>query len=210
MEDEDDARHAPLLVADGSAAVVNGDFRAATREEDGVVGEADDLALAQDLFDRTFDRGARLLVDYGEDLGERAALCFRERPAGQTLGHRVHELDAPRCVRRDDGVADALERSLQRLAAQARLRFGAAAALDEKDGEERDADEEDVRQEAGEVGREEAGGEEEEVGDRHGEGDGEHPRPAPAEPHGDEDGHVKEGEEDARILRAGREAQRGG
>src|ERR687894_204650 len=49
-------------VVDGGAAVFDGQLRPVAREQHRVVGEADDLPLAQDLIDRALHGPARDLV----------------------------------------------------------------------------------------------------------------------------------------------------
>ena len=54
-EDHDDAGEFAGLVADGRAAVVDGDLGAVLADEHGVVGDADDAVEALDFGDGVFD-----------------------------------------------------------------------------------------------------------------------------------------------------------
>ncbi len=88
-------------------AVVDRPLGSVTADQHGMVGQPDDLAKLDDLFDRIVDLFARVLVDDAEDLAERAPGRVIARPAGELRGDVVDELDATALVRRDDAVADA-------------------------------------------------------------------------------------------------------
>jgi hypothetical protein len=88
----------------------------ALRDQHGVIGESHHGAALQHLLDRILDRAPSPLVDDVEHLFAVAADGVPHRPAGEVLGHRIHELDVAVDVGGDDGVADALERPLVTLA----------------------------------------------------------------------------------------------
>ena len=108
-EDEDDAVDISVLIADGGAAVVDGDFGAVLADEEGVVGEADGDSGAEYFFDGALDGVAGVLVDDFEDVGDGFAAGFGEGPAGEGFGDGVHEGDVGVDVGDHDGVADAGE-----------------------------------------------------------------------------------------------------
>jgi len=94
-EHQDHAEDPPLLIANRRGAVVDRDLRTILAPEHSMVGEADDLAVAEHLGDRVLDALAGGLVDDVEDLLERAALGVFARPSGELNGHRVHEDNTP-------------------------------------------------------------------------------------------------------------------
>ena len=70
-EHQHDADDVTAAVAYRRGAVVDGPLASVAADQHRVVGQSDDLAELQDLFDRIVDRLARVLVDDAEDLGER-------------------------------------------------------------------------------------------------------------------------------------------
>ncbi len=67
-EDKNDADHFAGAVADRRAAVVDADLIAVLRDQEGVVGEADDGAEAAHLVDGIFNERTRVFVEDGKDL----------------------------------------------------------------------------------------------------------------------------------------------
>ena len=123
-EHEHDAGDAPGVVEDRSRRVGDGMLDAVLRNEHRVVGEAHDAPFAQRLGDGALHLLARLLVDDVEDLLQRPSLRLGARPSGQRLRHGVEELHMPLAIRRDDGVADRLERDAVLLQTLAQPRLG--------------------------------------------------------------------------------------
>ena len=93
MEDEDDAGGCAVLVANGSGAVLDGVFGSVAADERGVICQADDLSEAENLGNRILRLLASNFVDDVEDRLHIFALCLGECPAGESLGHVVHEYD---------------------------------------------------------------------------------------------------------------------
>ncbi len=83
------ARDGPSCVANRSGAVIDRPFRAVLGDQQRVVGEPDDQALAQGPRGRILDRAARLFIDDLEDALQGAAGRLFQRPAGQRFRHRV-------------------------------------------------------------------------------------------------------------------------
>ena len=102
VEDQDDALDAAVVVLDGCGTVVDGACRAVPGGEDGVVGEADDDAVAEHLGDGVLGRLAGVLIGDAEDLRQGLARRLVARPAGERLGDRVEEGDAALGVGGDD------------------------------------------------------------------------------------------------------------
>ena len=125
-EDHDDAGEFAGLVADGRAAVVDGELGAVFADQDGVVGEADDAVETLDLGDGVFDVLPGGLVDDVEDFLDRTVDGLGLEPAGELLGDDVHHLDVAVGVAGDDSVADGGERGAQVLFGLEEL-FGAEA-----------------------------------------------------------------------------------
>ena len=129
-EDEDDAVDLAGLVTDGGAAVVDRDFGAVFSDEEGVVGESDDEAGAEDFFDGAFDGVAGVFVDDVEDFDDGLAAGFGEGPAGEGFGDGVHEGDAGVEIGDEDGVADAAEGDGEEVFLAAGFGEGGGAAFD--------------------------------------------------------------------------------
>ena len=125
-EDHDDAGDLAGGVADGGAAVVDGEFGAVLAQQGGVVAYGDDALQALDLDDGIFDGQAGGLVDDVEDLVEREVACLGLGPSGEFLGDGVHHLDAAFGVAGDDSIADGGKRGAQVLLGLEEL-FGAAS-----------------------------------------------------------------------------------
>jgi len=109
-EHQHHANELALAVADGRAAVVDGHLAAVAPQQHRVVGQPGHPPLAQHARHRAFHLGPRALVDDAEHLADGLAHGLGLRPAGEGLGHRVHEEDAALVVGGDDGIADALQR----------------------------------------------------------------------------------------------------
>ncbi len=120
-ENQDDADHAAGAVADRRAAVVDGDLAAVPRDENGVIGEADDGSEPAHLVYRIFDRGSRVFVEDGKDLMQRSGFGLGLPPAGKPLGDGVHEDEIAVEVAGDHRVADAAEGGVEPLLAVVRL-----------------------------------------------------------------------------------------
>ena len=129
-EDEDDAVDLARLVTDGGTAVVDGDFGAILSDEEGVVGESDDEAGAEDFFDGALDGVAGVFVDDVEDFGGGFTAGFGEGPAGEGFGDGVHEGDAGVDIGDEDGVADAAEGDGEEVFLAAGFGEGGGAAFD--------------------------------------------------------------------------------
>ena len=129
-EDEDDAVDLAGFVTDGGAAVVDGDFGAVFSDEEGVVGESDDEAGAEDFFDGALGDVARIFVDDVEDFDDGLAAGFGEGPAGEGFGDGVHEGDAGVEIGDEDGVADAAEGDGEEVFLAAGFGEGGGAAFD--------------------------------------------------------------------------------
>ncbi len=113
VEDHDDADDFAAIVVDGSGAVVDAAFGLVVRDEDGVVGEADDSAAANGFDDGAFNDLAGFFVDDVEDGGEGFADGLIGGPSGHDFGRGVHVGDVGVGVGGDDGVADAGEGDLE-------------------------------------------------------------------------------------------------
>ena len=101
--------------ANGRGTVGNGALRAILGDQDGVVGQSDDGALAQHPADRVFAGFERALVGNAENLVQRFCTSLRLEPAGEILGDPVHLFDLPLGIRRDDGIANAVQRGAELL-----------------------------------------------------------------------------------------------
>ena len=97
----------------GRRAIVDGALLATLADEDGVVGQADNGAIAQGAQRRVVHRFTRGLVHDGEHLGQRAAICLGRGPAGQPLGHRVDHGDLALGFGDDHAIADRVQCRLQ-------------------------------------------------------------------------------------------------
>jgi hypothetical protein len=126
-KDEDASVHLPLRVADRRRAVVDRRFRAVAPDQQGVIRQPDDHAVAQRTGRGVLDRLARRFVDDPKDSLQRLPLRFLGTPAGERLGDPVEVADTAVEVGRDDGVTDALERDAQALALRRDQRFGSVA-----------------------------------------------------------------------------------
>ena len=92
-----------------------------------VVGQPDDHPLLQGTQSGALDWLASSFVDNVEDFGQGAAHRLGLGPAGQHLGHAVHERDPALGVGADHRVADAGKSNLQPLRLLPQLLFGATA-----------------------------------------------------------------------------------
>ena len=106
VEHQHHAEHVAPLVANRRGGVFDPVFTAVACQQQGVVGQADDLALLQAACDRVGRGLAAGLVDDVKHLHQRPALGLVREPAGQSFGDRVQPGDAPAGVGRDDRVAD--------------------------------------------------------------------------------------------------------
>jgi hypothetical protein len=113
-------------VADGRAAVVDGELGAVLAQQDGVLGDADDALEALHLGDGIFDGQMGGLVDDVEDLVERKVAGLGLSPSGEFLGDQVHHLDAAFGVACDDAIAYGGKRGAQVLLGLEEI-FGTAA-----------------------------------------------------------------------------------
>ncbi len=108
-EDEDDAEEVAVFIADGSAGVVDEEFRAVTADQDGVIGKGDAVVEPLDLGDGMLERLASGLVDDVEDLVDGQFVGFVVVQPVSCWATVVHGLDASLGVAGDDAVADGLE-----------------------------------------------------------------------------------------------------
>jgi hypothetical protein len=114
----------PLVVADRGGTVINGSFRAVLGDEQAVVGQPDDHAVAQGSDGWTLHRLAAHFVDDAEHAVERLARCLLQRPAGQGLSDRVEERNPPLGVRGNHRIANAGERDTTPLGLEVQRIFG--------------------------------------------------------------------------------------
>ena len=126
-EDQDRPRPRPGLVPHGGGAVVDGPFRPVPGDEDGVVRQPHDRPLPQGTEGGVLDRLAGSFVDDVEDVRQGAAHGLGLGPAGQGLGHAVHERHPALGVGADHRVADAGERDPQPLRLLPQRLLGALA-----------------------------------------------------------------------------------
>src|SRR5207302_2693421 len=112
-KDEDDAGDSARAIANGRTAVVDGSLGAVGRDQDGAVGQADDVTLAEDAGDRALDDLPALLVHDAKDVRADLPASVGRAPPGQAFGDRIHEDDPPLSVGRDHGATDAFERAFQ-------------------------------------------------------------------------------------------------
>ena len=82
VEDHDDAGDVAGFIAGGCGAVVDMEFGFVFGDEDGVVGEADDGAIADGPGDGAFDGEPGFLIDDVEDVGEKFSGGVGDGPAG--------------------------------------------------------------------------------------------------------------------------------
>ncbi len=120
----------PSSAADRRAAVGDRPLRAVAGDQHRVVRQAHDRALAEDPLHRVLDRRPRALVDDAEHLGQRPGRGVGLPPAGEGLGDRVQEVDAPGGVGGDDGVPDAVQRRAEGLQRFPPLALRAVEALE--------------------------------------------------------------------------------
>ena len=130
LHDEHGADGARRAIADRRDAVVDRDRFGAAAQQHDVAFRFDRAAFAQRARDRIGDRRAGRFVDDGEHLRDRALARFGQRPAGEPLGDRIHELDAARRVDGDDRVGDRRERHLRALLLLEQQRFRLPALPD--------------------------------------------------------------------------------
>src|SRR4051812_31166836 len=79
-EDQDNAAHPAIGVANGCTAVVNRDFASVTADEQSVVSQSDDNALLHHFLDRIFGRLSSLLAQDAKNLPGRASSRFGKGP----------------------------------------------------------------------------------------------------------------------------------
>src|SRR4051812_22139920 len=77
------------------------------------MGDPGHLPLSEDALGRALHRRARLFVEERKDLAELLPPRLADGPTRELLRHGVHARDDPRGVRRDDGIADAVERDAE-------------------------------------------------------------------------------------------------
>ncbi len=114
-KNKDDPAQGSIRLADGRAAVVDGNFGAVFPDEKRVVRESDDLARAQHEIDRAFHRHARGFVDDAKNGRAWLADGFLPLPGGQLLGHVIHEGDAGLGIGNDHRISDARQADRQNL-----------------------------------------------------------------------------------------------
>ena len=106
------ADHDAVAVLDRCGRVLHRDRGAVAAREHDVVAQGHDAAFGEAAQDRVVDLLARRLVREPNDLFDRPALRVAPLPARELLGNGVQVLDVTRVVRRDDRVADRLQRHL--------------------------------------------------------------------------------------------------
>ncbi len=122
-EDQDYALDLPSGSANGRAAVGDLVLRAIPRYEHGVIGQADDLAMGQDLFDGVLGGCTSEGIDDPKDFGQRPVRRFFNAPAGEACGDRIHPSDLPGRVRGDNGISDRIQRDPEVALAEAQGRY---------------------------------------------------------------------------------------
>ena len=91
----------------GGAAIVDRAFGAVARDEQSMIGQADDHSIGQHAPRRALDRMARVLVDDAEDVVEPPAGGLGAAPPAERLGNGIHEEHSAATIGRDHRVADA-------------------------------------------------------------------------------------------------------
>src|SRR5882757_4177253 len=94
VENDDGADDQALPVADGSRRLLNSDFLAGPRDENGMIHRGARLAAAERADQRVFDRLAGDLVHEIQHIADGPAARLREAPRREALGHRIDVLDA--------------------------------------------------------------------------------------------------------------------
>jgi len=120
-KDEHDADEIAVAVTDGRGAVIDGDLSAVFADEECVICQPDDGALAAHLFHWVFYGELGVFVDDTEDCREIEAACLGFVPSGELLRHGIHEGDAAFRVAGDDGVANATQSGVKPLPARQRF-----------------------------------------------------------------------------------------
>ena len=110
-----------LLVANGRCRILNPKLVPRARNQQGVVSEADDLALLQTNADGAFFDSACLLMNDMKHLADRVPLRLSVEPASHAFGHGVEPSDPASVVGGDDGIADGLQGDLQQLVLRCQL-----------------------------------------------------------------------------------------
>jgi hypothetical protein len=127
VEHHDHADQAAAAVADRRGRVLHRDFLAAPVDQQRRLGHLDQAAFAQAARDRAVDRLARGFRDHLEHFRDRPPGRLARIPARELLGDRVEVLDPAVGVRRDDRVADRLQRDLGLFLFLVQLQFCALA-----------------------------------------------------------------------------------
>ena len=129
-EDQHDARDLAGEVADRRGAVGDLVFIAVTRQQHGVVSEADDLTALHHELDRIGHRLARIGIDDAEHFRQQVPARVAQRPGGHLFCRWVHARYAALGVGGNHGVADRMQCRRQTFFAFAQARFALLAAAD--------------------------------------------------------------------------------
>jgi hypothetical protein len=112
-EDQDDANHLSGFVANWGSAVVDRNFWAGLGQQHGVVGQADDFALAQHFADWALDDGPRALRNDVKNRIQGLPDGFRFVPPREPFGDWVQKGHFAEVVSGDHGVPDAAQRGAE-------------------------------------------------------------------------------------------------
>lgn len=108
-EDEDSADDGAGGVVDGGAAVGDVAFGAIAGDEDGMVGEGDDLVVLQGGGDGDEGGLAGFRVEDVEDIGDGASVGVGSEVASEGFGDGVHVDEVAAGIAGDDAIADGAE-----------------------------------------------------------------------------------------------------
>ena len=114
-EDENDADHARVLIKDWRSAVVDMKLCFVFADQNGVIGQADNLARTPHHLHRVLDRRSCPLVINAKDLRQWKPVRLGFLPSCELLGNSVHEYDIAVGIAGDHRIPDTPQSGIQPL-----------------------------------------------------------------------------------------------
>jgi len=102
-----------LVITDGGATVGNGYLAAVSGNQQCMVGQADNNALAKYPVNRVFHRIPGFFIDDVKNIVQRMTAGFIIFPAGKLFSYGIHQFNLALHIRGDYCIPDALQRGTQ-------------------------------------------------------------------------------------------------